>query len=68
LTFDTVLTIVPEDPTLQKDAAMVKKKSVDDVFGLLYRPPAKPQSVEEMDEAIAEHLRQKHTPFRTPSK
>ncbi|NYT27718.1 MAG: AbrB/MazE/SpoVT family DNA-binding domain-containing protein [Candidatus Thiodubiliella endoseptemdiera] len=32
-------------------------KTVDEVFGLLKRPGQKPVSVEEMNEAIGQHLR-----------
>ena len=33
-------------------------KSVDEVFGMLHRPGMTPRSVEEMDEAIAEYVRE----------
>lgn len=42
--------------------AMIRPVSqkVDDVFGIFYKPGRKPVSIEEMDEAIANGLKEKY--------
>jgi antitoxin PrlF len=47
---------------VQNDSEAVIKpvsKSVDKVFGMLHRPDMTARTVEEMDEAIAEHVSEK---------